>query len=70
MTPRWAIADALERPHLARQVVNVVDGERHVADALDAVEPLPLPPPGSLAHGSDVAARCGAGRRPARTIPR
>jgi nucleoside-diphosphate-sugar epimerase len=41
-----AIADALERPHLARQVVNVVDGERRVADALDAVEPLPLPPPG------------------------
>jgi len=46
-----AIADALERPHLARQVVNVVDGERHVADALDAVEPLPLPPPGSLPTG-------------------
>jgi nucleoside-diphosphate-sugar epimerase len=41
-----AIADALERPHLARQVVNVV-GERRVADALDAIEPLPLPPPGS-----------------------
>ena len=41
------IADALERPHLARQVVNVVDGERRVADALDAIEPLPLPPPGS-----------------------
>jgi hypothetical protein len=42
-----AIADALARPHLARQVVNVVDGERQVADALDAIEPLPLPPPGS-----------------------
>lgn len=42
-----AIADALERPHLARQVVNVVDGARRVADALDAIEPLPLPPPGS-----------------------
>jgi hypothetical protein len=42
-----AIADALERPHLARQVVNVLDGERRVADALDAIEPLPLPPPGS-----------------------
>src|SRR4051794_33120773 len=41
-----AIADALERPHLARQVVNVVDGDRRVADALDAIEPLPLPPPG------------------------
>jgi nucleoside-diphosphate-sugar epimerase len=43
-----AIADALERPHLARQVVNVLDGERRVADALDAIEPLPLPPPGLL----------------------
>ena len=42
-----AITGALARPHLTRQVVNVVDGERHVADALDAIEPLPLPPPGS-----------------------
>jgi nucleoside-diphosphate-sugar epimerase len=42
-----AITEALARPQLARQVVNVVDGERHVADALDAIEPLPLPPPGS-----------------------
>jgi nucleoside-diphosphate-sugar epimerase len=39
------IADALARPHLARQMLNVVDGDRRVADALDAVEPLPLPPP-------------------------
>jgi nucleoside-diphosphate-sugar epimerase len=38
-----AIVEALTRAHLARQVVNVVDGERPVADALDAVEPLPLP---------------------------
>ncbi len=44
-----AIVDALERPHLARQVVNVLDGERRVADALDAIEPLPLPPPGPAA---------------------
>jgi nucleoside-diphosphate-sugar epimerase len=47
-----AIAEALERPHLARQVVNVVDGDRRVADALDAVEPLPLPPPESVPTGS------------------
>ena len=46
-----AIADALERPHLARQVVNVVDGERRVASALDAVEPLPLPPPSAVPTG-------------------
>jgi len=39
-----AIVEALGRPHLARQAVNVVDGERRVADALDAVEPRPLPP--------------------------
>jgi nucleoside-diphosphate-sugar epimerase len=42
-----AITEALARPHLARQVVNVVDGELHLADALDAIEPLPLPPPRS-----------------------
>jgi nucleoside-diphosphate-sugar epimerase len=47
-----AIAAALARPHLARQVVNVVDGERHVADALDAVEPRPLPPPQPVPTGS------------------
>jgi nucleoside-diphosphate-sugar epimerase len=46
-----AIADALERPHLSRLVVNVVDGDRHVADALDAVEPRPLPPPQPVPTG-------------------
>jgi len=39
-----AVVEALERAHLARQVVHVVDGERHIADALDAIEPLPPPP--------------------------
>jgi nucleoside-diphosphate-sugar epimerase len=38
-----AIADALTRSHLAGLAVNVVDGDRHVADALDAVEPRPTP---------------------------
>ena len=46
-----AIVDALTRSHLAHQVVNVVDGERRVADALDAIEPLPLPPPGAMPTG-------------------
>jgi nucleoside-diphosphate-sugar epimerase len=46
-----AIADALERPHLSRLVVNVVDGDRRVADALDAVEPRPLPPPQPVPTG-------------------
>ena len=49
-----AITDALARPHLARQIVNVVDGEWQVADALDAIEPLPLPPPGSPPRGAAV----------------
>ena len=34
--------------------MNVVDGERRVADALDAIEPLPLPPPGSPPAGEAV----------------
>ena len=49
-----AITDALERPHLAHQIVNILDGERQVADALDAIEPLPLPPPGSPTRGVAV----------------
>jgi nucleoside-diphosphate-sugar epimerase len=39
-----AIVEALPREHLGHQVVHVVDGDRHVSDALDAVEPRPLPP--------------------------
>ena len=54
-----AITEALARPHLARQVVNVVDGQRQVADALDAIEPLPLPllrsPPAGVAGPLGVA---------------
>jgi nucleoside-diphosphate-sugar epimerase len=38
-----AVVEALTRPHLARQVVDVIDGDRRVVDALDAIEPLPLP---------------------------
>ena len=38
-----AIVEAIPRAHLSHQVVDVVDGDRHVADALDAVEPRPLP---------------------------
>jgi uncharacterized protein YbjT (DUF2867 family) len=39
-----AVADALERFHLAGLAIPVIDGERHAADALDAVPPRPLPP--------------------------
>ena len=36
-------APSLARPHLARRVVEVVEGDRHIGDALDAVRPAPLP---------------------------
>ncbi len=39
-----AAVEALGRSHLTRQVIHVIDGERHVADALDAIEPRALPP--------------------------
>jgi uncharacterized protein YbjT (DUF2867 family) len=38
------VVEALARDHLARQVVHVIAGDRHVADALDAIEPRELPP--------------------------
>jgi nucleoside-diphosphate-sugar epimerase len=38
-----AIVEALPREHLRHQVVHIVDGDRNVTDALDAVEPRPLP---------------------------
>jgi nucleoside-diphosphate-sugar epimerase len=37
------VVQTLRRPHLARRVVEVIAGDRHIADALDAVEPAPLP---------------------------
>jgi nucleoside-diphosphate-sugar epimerase len=40
-----ALADALGRSHLAHLAINVVDGDRRVAEALDAIEPRPLPVP-------------------------
>ena len=48
-----AVVETLAREHLARQVVDVIDGDVHVADALDAVEPRPLPPvhPSGLGAG-------------------
>jgi nucleoside-diphosphate-sugar epimerase len=38
-----AVVEALSREHLDHQVVHVIDGDRRVTDALDAVEPRPLP---------------------------
>ena len=43
---------ALERPYLARRLVEVVEGDRRIAEALDAVEPAPLPP----VHNSGLGA--------------
>jgi uncharacterized protein YbjT (DUF2867 family) len=40
-----AVVEALERPHLERRAVPVVDGDRTAAGALDAVQPRPLPRP-------------------------
>jgi nucleoside-diphosphate-sugar epimerase len=49
-----AVVETLAREHLARQVVNVVDGDRTVANALDAIVPLPLPPPEAITTGRAV----------------
>jgi nucleoside-diphosphate-sugar epimerase len=50
-----AVVDALERRHLARRVVHLVEGDRAIAQALDAIQPAPLPPSapatGALADG-------------------
>jgi nucleoside-diphosphate-sugar epimerase len=47
------IVETLARPHLAHRVVEVVEGDRHIGEALDAVEPAPLPraPNSGLAVG-------------------
>jgi uncharacterized protein YbjT (DUF2867 family) len=46
-----AVVDALERPHLARLAIPVVDGDRAVADALDGIAPRPLPPSQAVPTG-------------------
>ena len=56
-----AVADALERSQLARRAVPIVNGDRHVADALDSVEPRPLPPSQAV---STTRARRSAPPRP------
>ena len=38
------VVEALERDHLVREVVPVIDGDRVVAGALDEIEPHELPP--------------------------
>jgi nucleoside-diphosphate-sugar epimerase len=46
-----AVAEALVRRHLARRVVHLIEGDRRVAGALDAIEPRPLPPPERQPYG-------------------
>jgi uncharacterized protein YbjT (DUF2867 family) len=53
-----AVAEALVRSQLARRAVPIVDGDRHVADALDAVTPRPLPR--SQPAPTDTGAALGA----------
>lgn len=47
-----AVAEALERTQLVRMGIPVIDGDRHVADALDAVPPRPLPPAAPVPTGT------------------
>jgi nucleoside-diphosphate-sugar epimerase len=49
-----AVVETLARRHLAHQVVNVVEGDRSVAQALDAIPPRPLPPPEPVPTGRAV----------------
>jgi NAD(P)H-binding len=46
------IVEAVSRSHLARQAIVVLDGDRQVADALDAIPPRPLPPPDTPPTGT------------------
>jgi nucleoside-diphosphate-sugar epimerase len=49
-----AVAEALAREHLERHVVNVIDGDRPVGNALDAIIPQPLPPPDRAPTGRNA----------------
>ena len=40
-----AVVESLRRGHLVGLAINIVDGDRAIGPALDAVVPLPLPPP-------------------------
>jgi uncharacterized protein YbjT (DUF2867 family) len=48
------VVEALIRSHLARRAIPIVGGDRRVADALDAIAPLPLPPPQAPPTGGRV----------------
>jgi uncharacterized protein YbjT (DUF2867 family) len=52
-----AVVDALGRGHLAHQAVPVIDGDRTVASALDAIPPRPLPPSDPILPGAGSRSR-------------
>jgi nucleoside-diphosphate-sugar epimerase len=47
-----AVVEALGRRQLAHLAVNVIDGDRPVASALDAIQPRPVPPPDDVPAGA------------------
>jgi nucleoside-diphosphate-sugar epimerase len=49
------VVETLVRSHLAHQAVPVIHGDRAVGDALDAIPPLPLPPPGQPPSGPEAS---------------
>jgi nucleoside-diphosphate-sugar epimerase len=52
------VVEALGRSDLSHRAIPVIDGDRPIADALDAIPPRPLPPPATEATGP--AASLGA----------
>jgi uncharacterized protein YbjT (DUF2867 family) len=50
-----AVVEALERAHLSHRAIAIVQGDRHVADALDAVPPRPVPPPEAVPTGRSAS---------------
>ena len=49
------VAETLRRSHLAHQAVPVIDGDRVIGEALDAVPPRPLPAPERPPTGAAVS---------------
>jgi nucleoside-diphosphate-sugar epimerase len=50
-----AVVEALERPHLSHRAIPIVQGDRRIAEALDAIPPRPAPPPERVGTGTAVS---------------
>jgi uncharacterized protein YbjT (DUF2867 family) len=50
-----AVVEALDRASLSHRAIPIVQGDRHVADALDAIAPRPAPPPQPVDTGRAVS---------------